>query len=840
MRNLSWNNGGRKKAFWPEERRRQFALLSKVVQQNMRDGKAQALIVGSSILVAACLLFLNVTIGVAVANTAKLQAVEQSGNAVFTITAGEESPSWMVPEENLRTTPEGVSLMRSFVVSASAPVRHGEELPMTVHGMSLADLERLTTVKWLSRINEDFSGKAIVLNQWSANVLGVETGDALQVKVNNTYSIFRVYGIVENAGIFNRSGRAVVAMPLDSASRFWGYRDTANRLYVTTEDHIDQRAAEEWLTSRVPRYDIRPVVDPWKIERKVRAVTQPLWFVMAMAAAICVYLSETSFRVLLHKRMKMVGILKSMGAKERDCRNLLLLECVVLGSLGALLGSIVGFILLQGVRLSFGYSANIDLLDVLRAVFLTLLFGIALSGLCAILSAKRIAGTSIRALLTDTTQEPNRRKKRRQVWLLYLVTMILLWLFRPVGLVSDILLLAFFSALPVLVVPLIARKLPVVLHWTSGKKVSPARLYANRFSSIKTHVGNAILLAMLLGLLSPVNMLFSEIGRNVEDMYDDLQYDIWISYGEQIDRSYLQGLYHVEGVSDLLPLYETTGIIEGTTATIGQLQAMQPDKLGAYYSFVETLGDERISELNQQRAILLGKMAADHLQVKEGDWLPLKTSTGVKPYLVAGIFDTLLYNGDVAIVSDRYYRMDYQPRYYSDVYIQTRRPADQVKAAIKERASGYVQAMTAEEMKRDNVRQNNQILGTIRVFTILVLLLSCVGMLNNIVLAQLRSKKELAIFKSMGMADYQVLWLSLRDSGIILLYGIPLGLLVGRLVLTQINRLLEWMGIPIHCQWQSVTALSISGGFAFALLLITSMAAMKMTRTRMLDDLTYE
>jgi putative ABC transport system permease protein len=58
-----------------------------------------------------------------------------------------------------------------------------------------------------------------------------------------------------------------------------------------------------------------------------------------------------TFRIVIYERTKEIGAMRAIGAQRRQVRNLFLLEATFLGVCGAIPGAVLGFIVLNVIKL---------------------------------------------------------------------------------------------------------------------------------------------------------------------------------------------------------------------------------------------------------------------------------------------------------------------------------------------------------------------------------------------------------------------------------------------------------------------------------------------------------
>ncbi len=223
---------------------------------------------------------------------------------------------------------------------------------------------------------------------------------------------FKVIGITSDTGRFDRS----ITMPIDDAYGVLGStktRDDYDNIQVVLKDGTDIDAAVAKITavlmsSRNVKTQDFTVSSTKDLQQSVSSVTSSLTLFLTAIAAVsllvgAVGIANSMFTSVLEKT-KEIGIMKAVGAKNRDIMTIFLFNAGLIGLVGGLLGVVLGTIassfissLLTGSGISLpgiggrgGGSVTLVSVDILIGVLAISVFVGLLSGVIPAYQASKL------------------------------------------------------------------------------------------------------------------------------------------------------------------------------------------------------------------------------------------------------------------------------------------------------------------------------------------------------------------------------------------------------------------------------------------------------------------
>lgn len=180
----------------------------------------------------------------------------------------------------------------------------------------------------------------------------IKVGDTITIKGMN----FRVIGILQQgSGVASSIVDSAVLIPLDDSRKVFpeiGERevssivakanDNADPNRVTKDINLRMRASHKVVEGK----EDFTVTSSTSIQERVSQITGTITIFLGGIAAIALLvgaigIANTMFMSVM-ERTRQIGILKAIGAKNKDIRNIFIVESSLLGFVGGIVGTLIG------------------------------------------------------------------------------------------------------------------------------------------------------------------------------------------------------------------------------------------------------------------------------------------------------------------------------------------------------------------------------------------------------------------------------------------------------------------------------------------------------------------
>ncbi len=652
----------------------------------------------------------------------------------------------------------------------------------------------------------------VAIDKASADDGDFSIGDPIQIASTTGAREFTLVGVARFGDADSPGGATFSLFDLATAQDFVGKPGFLDSIQVVGDGTVpDDQLAPSIEEALGPDSETEVLTGAEIAEENQSQVEEGLQFFsifLTVVAFIALFVScfviYNVFSITVAQRQRENALMRAVGASRRQVTVSLLVESVVVGLVGSILGLGLGMLLAMGLQQAFSAlgldlpSSGLVLLP--RTVIITIVVGLIVTVLSALLPALRSGRVPPVAAMRDTAVEATSTTKGRTIVGLSLlalsVALILVGLFADgavFALAFGVLLL--FIALFVLG-PLIARPVAKALGRpiTRMKGVTGTMATENAARNPKRTARTAAALVVGVALVTGVSVLASSIRDSVREIF-----------GEQFTGDFVISTdsFGFGGLSpqltdelNELPEVETATGIGINYATVDgkgrQITVVDPATVGGVFDLDFVAGD--VSDLTPEGVLLSeGKADRDGLSVGSPFQLALADGTP-RDLTVQGIYSRDDLAG--AITVDRHlFDGTTVDLYDFSVFItkaQGTSDAD-AEAAIAQVAEGFPngELQSRSDYIDSQAGQIQQVVNIIYLLLALSVIIAAVGIVITLVLSVFERRRELGLVRAVGMTRSQVRssvrWESVITAALGTVQGIIVGLLLGYAIVVALR-----------------------------------------------------
>ena len=236
--------------------------------------------------------------------------------------------------------------------------------------------------------------KAVMLGSVLAKNLDKKVGDPLHIFEDED---FRVVGTYKSNNIFEEGAMII---PLEQLQRLMDRPDQVTGFSIILEDPHDKPGLErirKEIEAMGPGLTAMTTSEHVKSVTEIQLAKAMAWLTSAVALLIGFFGIMNTMIMSVHERTKEIGILRAIGWRRQRVVRMILLESIVLSVVGAILGSLGAFLLVQVLTrvptVSGLISGRIAPVFVLYGLFIALIVGF-IGGLLPAYRASRMLPTA--------------------------------------------------------------------------------------------------------------------------------------------------------------------------------------------------------------------------------------------------------------------------------------------------------------------------------------------------------------------------------------------------------------------------------------------------------------
>ena len=483
----------------------------------------------------------------------------------------------------------------------------------------------------------------------------------------------------------------------------------------------------------------------------------------------------------------MIGTFRSIGATEKSATKILMMESLIYGIVGGLTGIPLGYgtlkLILDGLGESLSLGIEIPMVVSPLNILLSSIVAVAVSLLSAYIPIRRASRLPVKDVVLGTVEEKNTSNKTKLGFgiVLFILSIILP---RIVGNNNNNLLMAAggFSLLglivaTIIVIPLIANSLSYVLERVYGAALgSEGRLAARNMRQNKNINQNITLLFISLSAVIVISVVASFAASYISDVYGGGALDGFAS--GDMSAGFVEEVKNIEGVDQVLPIYELDGRISADNVLFGRMEAV--DDLSLLNSMLNVKYDNKVNieaMFDKSRNILLSKDCLKQRKLGIGDTISLSYKNKAYEYKIIGSFQSRADNSE-AIIPAGYAKSDFGAVNYGMLAYAAADP-DAVIAQIRNLfGNKFNWSRTVEEFKKDALGTINAFLEPMKKLTYFILLLAAIGIINNLLINYIQKRHAIAMYKSVGLSNRQNVKMTMIEGFTSGLIGAAVGLFI--------------------------------------------------------------
>lgn len=748
-------------------------IILKYILTNVKERKTRTVVMLLSILLSTTLLFVSFSIGASYERAQRKMAQGMAGSATISVTIADDTNAI-----DISAIPDLSSIGASVGMLEESSLYHENGYYETVD-LIAADLSQLNQINKPRLLDggeiTDFSGNKIILPDRFTSKYGIEKGDTITLQINGSPVSFEVAEIAAYDTVFLRHTRGATALlPLSTLTELLGQTDGYSEILVKPAKDVSTGDLISELKAKLPNssYKMSKIVNEAQITADARQKSMPFFLISFFSLTISIFIIYSSYKVITLDRLPVIGTFRSIGATQKAVTRILLLESLLYGCMGGLIGIPVGMfvlkLILQGMGQSLSQGIEIPVVISPLSIMISFTVAIAVSLLSAWLPVRRASRLPIKDVVLGTVEE--KRIPRRFIIGIGIV-LFLVSNFLPKIVSGNMLYLAGgFSLLgliaaTILVIPLMTNLISMGLERLYGLIFkNEGRLAARNMRDNKSIAQNITLLFISISAVIAISVVGNFVTTYISDVFNGAELQGFAD--GQMEPDFVEKVKNMDGIEKVLPIIVFENEAQGNGITFSRLEAT--DNLEWYSSMLalhyteNSVQEQAISAFAAKRSIILSESYMERTGFSVGDTLTLSNGAATNSYVVVGSFKSRATDVE-AVIPSTYAVSDFGKATYGFLAYTAADP-DAIMVQIRDLFGDNSNwSRTVEEFNTDALSTVGAFLQPMHSMTYFILLLATVGVINNLLINYMQKRRAIAMYKSVGLSNLQNMRMTLIE-----------------------------------------------------------------------------
>ena len=695
-----------------------------------------------------------------------------------------------------------------------------------------------------------------------ANSLGLKIGQAVKLMTSTGIRTASVAGLIEPTSGSAALQGGLIIVPFPVAQRWFRAERRSDLVQVIIDDQQSAETMRAKIAAILPQgLQVREPVLRNEFGREASIATdQGLRLASAFSLMIAVFIIYNTFQMNVGERRKQFGILRTLGTTRRQIVNVIVLEGLVLGITGTLLGWVLGF---WGARqLSSASGALLDMpvessgfnwLPYLLGAFCGV--GVAIVG--AVLPARRASRLSPSEAMRTVSAgelEPSNiflayaGAVLSSLGLLILIGCVRQWWHIDFGIPGTVLfLLGGIVALPT-VLPFFTKW----ITWIASPIVGVEARLAER-QLLRNRGRSSLTIGILFIALSTGLGLASSILDNIEDVkswYENaLQGDFFVraampsmATGQSADMP--EGLIEKFKAIPEVATVESLRFVNSYSGDMAVVIVAREFKSTTRKYFDLKSGDSQtVNAAVQNGDVVIGSVLAERAKLEVGNTLALNTQEGSRDFRIAGVASDYMAAG-LTIYMTRHQAEKLLNIQGTDAIIIDAKPESVMVASKKVQQIAVNESLLFQsqtdlfgviEKKVDNV-----VAGLWAVLA-LCSIVAAFGLVNTLTMNILEQTYEIGMLRTIAMARGQVRKMIFSQAVLMGIIGLVPAVFAGLLIAYLLNLSNgPTVGRPIAFTFRPQLTVMAFVGEMLLILLASMIPAERAARLKITDTVRFQ
>lgn len=824
-----------------------MGIFMKYIIRNIWENKLRGFLILFSLMISTFIMFLNFAAGDDIVY--QYEALyEEAYRGYDIIVNHEDTEEPFFKKDKFKTNNISVNKKLSAITTFGV-VDNNDSLTLQLYGCNRKSYldAGLFVVSEEDNFGNNKDDQILISPQLAKNY-GYKLGDKISIQTQVGIKEYKIGAIAKETGLFlGVDNENLIVMTDSEVEEITGQKNRSNVLLLSLADKSDIKNSIKTLEKDNDDFVVQALIDQETMDFNINMISQVLLIILILALLVNYYVISSNAKVILLSRTPVVGTFRSLGASKIKVNLILILENLLYGFFGGILGVICGLYFRDAIlgAIAQGVS-NIPLGEIsgpinYAHIIYALIFAVIIQLISVIHVIYQIGNYPIKNLIFEELSSIQKVSIVPTIlgFILQGLSYVLYRTNNTYDTVMAILALVSAMAGGILVLPFITKYLSLILAKINKLIFGEAPyLGTKNISTSKIINSNVKLVVISLSMVLMIFMTSSSLEGLFIKAEDVFELDLQLYGMEKKEENYSK-LKKVQGVKELQFLYNYMDNLSVNGKEMNLvLCGFDEERLGVKDNEgkIKDLKNGEVM-MDEFYAIKNGFNIGDQLEIKSDELKIKKIKVEIVGTVDSSIFTT---SRNTIVFSENQFKKDVTD-VPSGIYVGTNKDLLKMKKTLYKELSGEnITVETFNEFIEEQEQRVSGLLSTVWIFLVLSILLSAIGLVNNQVIGFIQRKREYAVLYSVSMSKAQLntmIFFEIMCSFLIgCISGLALSIWMGKLL----GVLLSSIGIYLEFNFQWANILTVVGAI-FVILILTAIIPMfKILRMNVIQEIKYE
>lgn len=662
----------------------------------------------------------------------------------------------------------GIKKVAAFFTMTGSYIVNDDMSSVSVQGRKNTNINQeqfLTGEKYL----DNFKGNKCIISKRVSQKLGLNTNDDLEILINGEKIVFNIYAIYSNEGTLSQDqeNNFTIIVPYEFISEKFNLQNKYNTILAEgSKNNLEESITA--FNSANKNFNAEKAFDENIIDSRLSQIVTIFYVMLSIVILVSVVIISSSFKLIVTERMSTIGTFLSQGATRKKVISILLLESFAYGLFGSVLGLIGGYGIIYLVSYLTSPFAAEGIINTPsfrpNYIFVALFFGIGLSVISSLLPVLKVRKLPIKDVILGALNTTFKVGwKKAIIGTILLLTGIVLHFKESINIsmAADLLILLGSA----FIIPKIIDLISTAVHKIIRDKTSIIAMAFNNVRTSKELLNSITLIIISVLSVIIITSVSSSLKKAISGTYNDMKFDISVlvesTPTQDTNDKIIKEVLNRDDIDkeSIQSINFTYCEIDNEKIRVRGIDVDRYLNYDKYLSWENKEYKKAFKTLKETKnpSMIITKSVSENLHLKKGDKVKVKIENKTcNVNIVAIINGKLLSNGYFVMIKNSDLSNLFNPYMTTNIIMNTKSDVIKIKNQIQKPLKGYLATVTtAEESKQHNIEENEQLIMICSFFSFITIIIACFGVLNNMNICYLNSKKNLALLHSLGLSKRQ-------------------------------------------------------------------------------------